>query len=145
MKAKLLILLFLCSTLLFSCKSEEDKLNHFINTDNFFIEVVFHGGIAGKGGYTYHYKEVDSKRLLIAKEKTDFQNYILLDLKKRKLLKTFLKRSFETHDPNKDLTASCIGGLKYEYTLKDGNTTLALKPNRNVDSIFWEITKELKY
>jgi len=119
-----------------SCsKSEEEKFNQILNSDNLEIQINGYGGIAGYFEQKLYLKKNDIESLIIIDKGTDYQTFVRVD-DDRKLLKEFITEAYKTNVPEKKYISSCIGGIDYEYILKSGFNKLELKPSRKCDSIF---------
>ncbi|CAL2082890.1 conserved hypothetical protein [Tenacibaculum dicentrarchi] len=124
-----------------SCnKSEEEKFNQILNSENLEIQINGYGGIAGYFEQKLYLKKNEFESLIIIDKGTDYQTFVRID-NERKLLKEFIVEAYKTNEPDKKHISSCIGGIDYEYILKSGLTKLKLKPSRKCDSIFDLILK----
>jgi len=119
-----------------SCsKTDEEKLDTILNSDEITIQRNTYGGIAGYSEQIFNLKKGEYESLLIIDIGTDYQTFVRMD-EKKELLKSFIRDAYESHNPNKEMSNSCVTGIDSEYILKSGWTTLKLRPDEKCDSIF---------
>ena len=143
---KILLSLFLIISLFFlsSCAfTDEQKLEYCLSSENYSIEVNYYGGFVGMSTSVYHLKKNNSTYDLVLNEGWEDQSSIKLRLAQKDSLNLFLKESFKTHDPNKIITASCIGGGDFDYVVKAGFFEKRLRPSSKCDSLFAYVVGEL--
>ena len=131
------ILFFLFGILTFSSCSmtDEEKLDEILNSEELTIQQNTFGGIAGYYEQTFHLKKGEYESLLLIDEGTDYQTFVRMD-EKKELLKLFIREAYESNNPNKKMSNSCLTGIDSEYILKSGWTTVTLRPDEKCDSIF---------
>ena len=131
------LLFFIFGILIFSScsKTDEEKLNTILNSEELTIQQNTYGGIAGYSEQIFNLKKGQYESLLIIDEGTDYQTFVRMD-EKKELLKSFIRNAYESNTPNKEMSNSCVTGIDSEYILKSGWTTLKLRPNAKCDSIF---------
>jgi len=131
------ILFYLIGILIFSsCTlSDEEKLDKILNSEELTIQQNTYGGIAGYYEQVFNLKKGEYESLLIIDEGTDYQTFVRMD-EKKELLKSFIKDAYESNNPNKEMSNSCVTGIDSEYILKSGWTTLKVRPDKKCDSIF---------
>jgi hypothetical protein len=123
--------------------TDEQKLNYYLNSEDYVIEVNVYGGIVGMWTSEYHLKRNDLGYYIVLDENRENSSSIILSLAQKDSLDLFLKESFKTHDPNKKITASCIGGGDVDYILKSGFTEKHLKPSYRCDTLFLSVVRRL--
>lgn len=134
-----LTIIFLCSV---SCSmSDADKYKKILNAEELYIQRNFYGGFLGYGEEEYHIKKVEFETLLFKNEGRDYQTFVRMKDKKA-LLKTFIKKAYNTNIPDRPMSNSCMAGVDYEYILKSGFTTLKLRPEKECDSLFYLLLEE---
>lgn len=131
------LLFWLVGILAFSScsKTDEQKLETILNSDELTIQQNTYGGIAGYSEQIFKLKKGEYELLLIIDEGTDYQTFVRMD-EKKELLKSFIRDAYENNNPNKEMSNSCVTGIDSEYILKSGLTTLKLRPDEKCDSIF---------
>ena len=141
-KVKNILILIIVALVFASCnKTDEEKLNVILNSENIEIQVIGYGGLAGRFEYNLYVKKNDFESLIIIEKGTDYQTFVTIR-DDRKLLNEFFTKSVETNNPEKQFSPSCIGPNDYEYIFKSGLTKLKVKPSTECDSIFSIIMKE---
>lgn len=115
--------------------TDQEKLDKILKSDELVIQQNTYGGIAGYSEQMFHLKKGEYDTLMIINEDTDYQTFIQMN-KKKELLKLFIKEAYNTNKPNNEMSNSCMTGIDLEYILKNGFTTLTLRPDEKCDSIF---------
>jgi len=119
-----------------SCnKTDSAKIDRILNADEFYVQQNTYGGIAGYREQHFHVKKGEYETLMIIDEGTDYQTFVRME-GKGDLLKAFLNEAIATNDPKKTMSNSCVTGIDSEYIIKNGLTTLTLRPSTKSDSIF---------
>lgn len=113
-----------------------------LNAEDLKIYVNTYGGIGGYGEQEYHLKKETYEDLLIADEGTDYQTYIPMDDNKKELLKKSIMVAYETNNPAKELSSSCVTGIDHSYIFESGFTKLEVLPGKRADSIFQLVLKK---
>jgi hypothetical protein len=136
MKTVKLLFFIIGILILSSCsRADEEKLYKILNSQDLTIQQNIYGGIAGYSEQTFSMKKGEYETLLIIDQGTDYQTFVRMD-EKKELLKSFIKKAYETNNPNKEMSNSCFTGIDSEYILKSGFVTLTFRPNKKCDSIF---------
>ncbi|MFL5730623.1 MAG: hypothetical protein ACJ75J_14140 [Cytophagaceae bacterium] len=130
-----IVILFLCFT---ACaKTDKEKLDIFLTSEEYMIRRNTYGGIAGYYEEEFILKYGNHGDLLMLEgEGTDYQSFVRVDEAKKKLLNKFIVESYKVNDTKKELSSSCLTGLDHEYIFKRGFTELRLIPDHKCDSLF---------
>ena len=130
--AKYLILILLLA----SCSmTDEEKLDKILRSEELTIQQNTYGGIAGYYEQEFNLIKSDYEPLIIIDKGTDYQTFVRME-EKMDLLKTFITTTYQTNNPDRKMSNSCMTGLDSEYIFKSGFTTLKLRPDKESDSIF---------
>jgi len=127
--------LFVIFTMIMSCNmTDNEKIERILNADELYIQQNTYGGIGGYYEELFHLKKGGCGRHMVIDLGIDSQTFICME-EKEELLKEFLKEAAATNDPQKTMSNSCFG-IDSEYIIKNGWTTLTLRPSEKSDSIF---------
>lgn len=134
MKRTIYVLSILFMTI--SCnKTDNAKIEGILDAEDVYIQQNTYGGMAGYHEQHFHLKKGEFETLMIINEGTDYQNFVRME-GKEDLLKAFLEEAVATDDPGKSMSNSCVTGMDSEYIIKNGLTTVTLRPGTKSDSIF---------
>jgi hypothetical protein len=119
-----------------SCSiSDAEKLDKILNAEELLIQQKNYGGVAGYYERTFCLKKTETETLMIVDKGSDYQTFVRMD-EKKELLKLFIHKAYESNNPNKEMSNSCLTGIDTEYILRSGFTVLTLRPDASCDSIF---------
>ncbi|MFY0675260.1 MAG: hypothetical protein JXQ87_17830 [Bacteroidia bacterium] len=137
------LLFFIFGICIFSScgKTDQEKLDKILKSEELTIQQNTFGGIAGYSEQVFNLKNGEYESLLIIDKGTDYQTFVRMD-EKEELLKTFIIKAYESSNLDKEMSNSCVTGIDTEYILKSGLTTLVLRPNKKCDSLFNAIVYE---
>ncbi len=114
---------------------DEEKLDKILNSEELTIQQNTFGGITGYYEQIFHLKKGEYESLLLIDEGTDYQTFVRIQ-EKKELLKLFIRKAYESNNPDKKMSNSCLTGINSEYIIRSGWTTLTLRPDEKCDSIF---------
>lgn len=134
---KIKLFFYIIGILIFSSCSmtDEEKLAEIISSEELIIQQNIYGGIAGYYEQEFNLIKGEYEPLLIIDKGTDYQTFVRMK-NKMDLLKSFINTAYETNNPDRKMSNSCMTGVNSEYIFKSGFTSLKLRPNEECDSIF---------
>lgn len=115
--------------------TDEEKLNKILDSEELTIQLNTFGGIVGYHEQIFRLKKGEHESLMLINEGTDYQTFVRME-EKKELLKSFILEAYQSNNPNRQMSNSCLTGIDSEYIIKSGWTSLTFRPNEKCDSIF---------